>query len=459
MPTPIDRPASSVSRRLLGLLLLPLALLLGLGLFIDYRSGAAVIHDAYDRALREMTIAIAAHLRDANNDGRVDADLPPQAIAMLRADSRDVIHYAVRTVGGELVSGEAELAVVASPTGDTVFRDARLDGVPIRIAERTVHVGRAQVTVAVAETLHKREGALRHMLASVVFADVVQLLGTLVLVWLGVRYGVHPLRALGQQIAQRSAHDLAPLQPAPVPAEVRPLVHALNALFATVREAARAQQQFIADAAHQLRTPLSGIIAQLDSLDPEPMSEPLRQRLRALHEACERLAHTANQLLALARAEPAATTREDFVRIDLAHLARDAVVHELDRSLAAGIDLGVDAAPAVVAGSPWLLRELVANLVDNALAYTPRGGRVTVRSGGDAAGHWLEVEDDGPGIDPGQREHVRARFVRLPGSPGDGCGLGLAIVDEIARVHEARLTLDAGADGRGTRARITFTAA
>ena len=453
---PAETRASSVSRRLLGLLLLPLGLLLGIGLFVDYRSGAAAIHGGYDRALREMALAIGAHLHDANDDGRVDADLPPQAIAVLRADSQDDIHYAVRTAGGELVSGDADLVVLPPTSGDTVFRDARLGGEPIRIVELALPVGRARVTIAVAETLHKRSAALRHLLASSVITDLVQLLGTLLLVWLGVRYGVRPLRALGEQIAQRSALDLAPLRAAPVPAEVRPLVHTLNALFATVREAARAQQQFIADAAHQVRTPLAGIIAQLDTLEREPMAESLRLRLRSLHDACVRLAHTANQLLALARSERTAITGEDFTRVDLAQLAQEVVAHELDRSLGRGIDLGAEVAPAIVRGNPWLLRELLANLVDNALAYTPRGGHATVRSGADASGRWLEVEDDGPGIAPHRRDEVRARFARLPGSPGDGCGLGLAIVDEIARVHDARFVLEAGGDGRGTRARITF---
>jgi len=459
MNRPTDAGTSSVSRRLLGLLLLPLALLLGVGLFIDYRSGAATIEGAYDRVLRETAMAVAAHLRDADGDGHIDADLPPQAIALLRSDSQDSIYYAVRTVSGSLVSGDADLFFAAPQEGETSFFDAKFRGAPIRVAAYATAVGRTTVAIAVAETLHKRENALRRILASIVFTDLVQLIGTLALVWIGVRYGVRPLRALGGQIAQRSAHDLAPLQAALVPAEVRPLVHALNALFETVREAARAQQQFIADAAHQLRTPLTGIIAQLELLDREPMPAELHSRLHALHEGCVRLAHTANQLLALARSERTATTREDFARVDLEQLAMDVVAQNLDRSLAAGIDIGVEATRSHVTGSEWLLRELLSNLVDNALAYTPHGGRITVRSGAGAGSAWLEVEDDGPGIPIEQRAQVRERFVRLPGSPGNGCGLGLAIVDEIARGHEAVFELESGAGVRGLRARVIFPAA
>jgi len=137
----------------------------------------------------------------------------------------------------------------------------------------------------------------------------------------------------------------------------------------------------------------------------------------------------------------------------------DVVAQNLDRSLDAGIDLGAEAMRSHAMGSEWLLRELLGNLVDNALAYTPRDGRITVRSGAGGSTAWLEVEDDGPGIPVEHRLRVRERFMRLPGSPGDGCGLGLAIIDEIARVHDAEFTLDTGADGHGLRARATFRAA
>ena len=446
----------SIKWRLLGLLLVPLSLLLGIGLFIDYRTGADSIGGVYDRTLGETALAIAAHLRDANGDGHIDFDLPPQAIAALRSRGSDTVAYAVRRFDGSLVDGDAALDF-SLPTGEqTQLFDARLRGKPVRVAVRAAQIDRTPLVVAVAVSTHQRDSALRRILASIVLTDLIQLVGTLALVWIGVRHGLRPLRSLGEEIAQRSARDLAPLHDGAVPAEVRPLVHTLNALFDTVRGAARAQQQFIADAAHQLRTPLSGIIAQLEVLEREPVSPTVRQRLQALHGACKRLAHTAHQLLTLARSEPSATTHEDFGRVDLEPLVAEMVAHNLDRALDAGLDLGAECAPAQVMGNPWLLRELLGNLVDNALAYTPRGGRVTIRCGRDGASVWLEVEDDGPGIDPAWREQVRERFVRLPGSPGSGCGLGLAIVDEIARAHEADFRLDSGSGGRGTRVRVNF---
>jgi two-component system sensor histidine kinase TctE len=457
MIRPAD-PTISVSRRLLRLLLLPLALLLGAGLLFDYVSGSAPIRSAYDRALYEAALAIAAHLRDVDRNGRIDNELPPQTIATLRADSIDSFYYAVRAADGNLILGDADLPRVLPGRDEPKFSDADFRNESIRIGAYVTLIGATPITITIAETTRKRSAAVRSILTSIVLTDIVQLAGTLLLVWVGVRYGVRPLRALGEQIAQRSARDLAPLDREQVPAEVRPLVHTLNALFETVRDAARSQQQFLADAAHQLRTPLTGIIAQLDLLALKSTDSELAPRLQALHEGTRRLAHTANQLLALARSERSATTHDDFRDVDLEALATDAVAQYLDRSLLARIDLGAETAPARTLGSSWLLRELLGNLVDNALAYTPAGGRVTVRSGVMRSIAFLEVEDDGPGIPPDQRAAVRERFRRLPGSPGNGCGLGLAIVDEIARAHDATFVLAAGVDGQGTRARIEFRA-
>ncbi|HEY0178352.1 MAG TPA: sensor histidine kinase [Dokdonella sp.] len=451
-----SEPAHSVRRRLLLLLLAPLMLLLGTGVFVDYVTGARPIHDAYDRALREDALAVAAHLRDEDGNGRIDADLPPQAVAVLRADSTDSIYYAVRAADGTLVSGDADLPARPLRGANPTFDDVEYRGHAIRLATYATRVGAAEVTVAVAETTRKRTLATTRILTSIVLTDLAQLVGTLVLVWVGVRYGVRPLRALGEQIAARSARDLAPLDEAPVPTEIRPLVRVLNELFDTVRAAARSQQQFLASAAHQLRTPLAGIIAQLELLARDPAAGAARERLLALHDGTRRLAHTANQLLALARAEPTATTHEDFHETELATLVAEVVSQNLDRSLAAGIDLGAETEPVRVIGSAWLLRELLANLVDNALAYTPRDGSVTVRCGRCGRGAFVEVEDDGPGIAPEQRERVRERFYRVPESPGNGCGLGLAIVDDIARAHAATFTLGDGARARGTRARVEF---
>ena len=444
--------APSVRNRLLRFLLVPLALMLGIGIFLDYQSGALPIHRAYDQVLHEATLAIAAHVRKEN--GTIIADLPPQAIDVLRSDSRDAIYYIVRGPHGEVISGDRDLPVPLA----SAFQDGVYQGHSIRIATDSVQVGNAKVTIAVAETLHKRTHAAHRILVGIILSDGLQLIGTLLLVWIGVRYGVRPLRALSLQISARSPRELAPLDPGTVPSEVRPLVRALNGLLQSARTAALAQQQFLANAAHQLRTPLAGITAQLDLLTHDADAGMVRDRLIVLHEGTRRLAHVANQLLALARAEPSANLAHDFHHVDLAALVAETVTQHLDRSLLAQIDLGAEAEPTGIQGSTWLLRELLTNLVDNALQYTPAGGRITVRCGVGMGSAFLEVEDDGPGIPESERAHIHERFYRIPGSPGGGCGLGLAIVDEISRLHEARLTISAAPGTHGTLARVKFPA-
>jgi two-component system, OmpR family, sensor histidine kinase TctE len=462
----------SIRRRLLLLLAAPLGLLLALGVLVDYLSTTTPLHAAYDQVLASSIVAVAAHL-NIGADGRVKSELSDQGIAVLRADNDDTIYYLVLGPHGEFVGGDSGLPQAAPALENPSFIDAEFRGQPIRAATYRLANAGGDISITVAETTNKRRGAMQSMLSYIVASDLGQLVGTLLLVWLGVRIGLRPLLALRDQIARRSASDLAALDEAEVPSEVRPLTHALNRLFSTVAEAASAQHRFLADAAHQLRTPLAGLQAQLELLasditGQDPASSALRERVARIHVGMQRLGHTSNQLLALARAEPAAHPADDFRPLQLQTLAEDGVTAHFDHALKRQIDLGVEAETAQVLGSTWLLRELLANLINNALAYTPANGRVTVRSGmvkrpvaapNAAPGTaFLEVEDDGPGIAPSERARVLERFYRGPGGGHDGTGLGLAIVDEIARAHGAALDISVGSEGRGTRVRIEFPA-
>ena len=443
----------TIRQRLLLILLGPLALLLSLGIVFDYSAVTAPLQAALDQAMANEALALAAQLQ-RENDGSIAFDLTPQAIEVLRADKDDSVYYLVTAPNGAVLGGDAGLPAVSAGNDNPAFRDAAFAGQTIRVA--TYRVGTPPATITIAETTHKREFARRRLLTMIILGDIVQLAGILALVWLGVRIGLRPLLALRAQIDSRSARDLAPLDESGVPGEVRPLTTALNQLFATVRATAQGQLQFLANAAHQLRTPLAGLQTQIELMTEDPAAAALRPRLAGVLDGTRRLAHTANQLLALARAEPTAAVAADFRDLDLRELAEDAVARHFNTAVQRHIDLGVEAAAAPVSGSAWLLRELLSNLVDNALAYTPADGRVTVRCGRDGTHPFVEVEDDGPGIAPEQRARVRERFYRAPGSGGEGCGLGLAIVDEIARAHRATLTIDGGPNGRGTRARVTF---
>jgi two-component system sensor histidine kinase TctE len=246
-------------------------------------------------------------------------------------------------------------------------------------------------------------------------------------------------------------------------------VAALNRLFARVNEQSETQRRFVADAAHQLRTPLAGLQAQVEawaqaarSMGAGDLLSLRAEQVLRLRDATRNTTQLANQLLALSRTDALRDDEGALEQIDLAELCESLLAKFLDEASARRIDLGLEAAPAQTRGHTWLLRELLINLVDNAIKYTPAGGHVTLRcgQGGTPGGAqaWIEVEDDGPGIPVAERERVLQRFYRVPGSPAGGHGLGLAIADGIVRAHRTQLQFDDGAQGRGLRVRVAFDA-
>jgi two-component system sensor histidine kinase TctE len=303
------------------------------------------------------------------------------------------------------------------------------------------------------------EPAARYGFISTLLWDFVQLDVTLVLVWVGIQLGLRPVKRLRDEIADRSPLDLRPIVESTVPREIAPVVITLNRLFGMLRTSVQSQQQFIANTAHQLRTPITGMQAQLDLLAAEPAARPIKDRLLTLQEGIRQLAHSANQLLTLARADPAANATTRNQSVDLAAIVGEVVAKFFDRALQSNLDLGVEVQPATIQADPSLLDDLLSNLVDNALKYTPAGGSVTVSAGLQNRRPYLAVEDTGPGIPAADHQRVRQRFYRLPNSPGHGSGLGLAIVDEIARLYDATVTIAAGTSGRGTRVLVQFAAA
>jgi len=331
---------------------------------------------------------------------------------------------------------------------NTVF-----DGRQVRVMTVQSPCGSSICTVLVGETTLKRERLARDILFQSLFPELLIALATLVIVWFGVKRGLEPLARLSDEIKSRSAGDLRPIDAAGAPLETRPLVGALNDLLEEVSSASRSQQRFLANAAHQLRTPLAGLQAHTELALAQPMPEACRTQLEQVQRATIRTGRLANQLLALARTEPGA--RSATAAVDLKGIAGSEADAWLRQSLARDIDLGFELDAAPVQGDAFLLREALANLVHNAIEYSNRGGRVTVRTGRRNGHAFLEVEDDGPGITPDERERVLERFYRVPGTPGTGSGLGLAIVREIASSHAASLFVAEGTAG-GCRVGITF---
>jgi two-component system sensor histidine kinase TctE len=457
----------TIRRRLLLLLLPALALLMLIGGVVDYWIALATTQNAYDQALASTAFATAAYLNF--DHGKTVFTPSPRTAALLRAGGAagDSMLYAVTGPSGEFIAGSSELpaafagsANASAPADSKVaFRDARVQGVALRVVSVRTPTPSGAATITVAETRERRTRTQRVMLFGKLLVDFAELDITLLLIWIGVYFGLRPLAALRDEAETHSLRELRRFDETTVPGELRALVVSFNRVLELLHDAAAAQQRFVADAAHQMRTPVAGLLAQLELLLREPRAAAVSGELALLQRGIQHLAHSANQLLSLARAEPIAALPEDLKPIGLKALVEQLVERHLDRADKAGIDLGADATPAQTLGDAWLLEDLLTNLIDNALKYTPSGGHVTVRSGLEGRSPYLEVEDDGPGIPEAERARVRERFYRLPGSAGIGCGLGLAIVDEIARVHGATLSIGGGAQGRGTRMRVRFGAA
>lgn len=442
-----------IGRRLLLFLLGPMALLLVAGVISDYHLAADTANAAFDHSLGDNVAALAAQVRP--NGQRLGVDLPREAVNVLRTDLDDEVFFLVRGPDAEALAGDADLPLPPGGGNGPGYFDADYRLREVRVAFVRMPTTLGAVTVEVAETTAKRDRMARRILLAMIWPNLLLVAATLVLVWIGVRIGLAPLLRLREEIEARSPRDLAPLPESLAPAEARPLVAAINRLLGMLRGASDAQQKFLANAAHQMRTPLAGLQTQLE-VAAEELPPEHRERMVQLSQATRRLGHLANQLLALARSAPEAAISHERHPLDLASLVEDAASDFIDAAIARDIDLGFEAEPAPVLGSKWLLRELLANLIDNAIAYTPREGRVTVRSGRDGATSFIEVEDNGPGIPPAERERVFERFYRAPGVGGEGCGLGLAIVREIADAHGAAIDIGVPADGRGTRLRVTF---
>jgi two-component system sensor histidine kinase TctE len=429
--------------------------LLLVGVSANYRAAMAFVESAYDERLGDVAVSLAGSVLRDGTRLRVDSSAVPATAH--RADHLVALRYAIVGAGGELLAGSRDVpAAPASLSANPTFTDVSIGGEHLRIASYRLSIDSAEAVISVAESAAQRAVPGRFILASTWLLDFIQLDVTLLIVWLGVHFGLKPLLSLRRQIEAGSPREFKHLDAGTVPAEVKPLVEALNVLFDVLAEAARSQRRFVADTAHQLRTPITGLLGNLELLMKEAAAAPLAMRLQALHAGMENLARSANQLLTLARADPSTSFAEQFAAVDLKTLAARIVEANLDRALQAGLDLGVEAETVAVRGNMRLLEDLLGNLVDNAIHYSPKGARVTVRVALRAGRPCLEVEDDGPGIPEDQRVRVRERFYRIPGTRGNGCGLGLAIVSEIAEAHGATFILEPGAHGAGTRARVQF---
>ena len=445
--------AGSLRAHLLRMLLPPIAALLGLGAVIAYYPSIEPATEAYDQSLVDIGIALGSHIRPADVGFRLE--LPPAVEQVLRADRYDSVYYRVGGPDGQPIAGDLDLPVPPDPASGLQYYDTQFRDRKVRAVSMPAQCGESMCNVVVAETTVKRTKMAREILLSNVLPEALIALATVVLVWFGVKRGLAPLARLSEEIKERSPADLHALDAGKAPDETRPLIVALNGLLGELAAANRSQQRFLANAAHQLRTPLAGLQAHTELALSQPMPDGVRTQVEQVHQATIRTARLANQLLALARAEPGGHT-EPQSHVDVKAVVEGVADEWVHRALQRDLDLGFDLQPAIVRGDAFLLREALANLLHNAIEYSPRGARITVRTGTRDGKPFLEVDDEGPGIPPAERDRVLDRFYRVPGTPGTGSGLGLAIVREIVSGHDADMVISDGADGRGCRVAITF---
>jgi two-component system sensor histidine kinase TctE len=486
---------SGLQRRLLLLLLLPLGIYALTSIYFDYRTASNVALQKDEHLLRLISLLADSVIAPSPGPGEPPLLLMLPEVASFLRDHPNTAGFRMSRLDGEFVAGDAWLSPMVPSTHEPEFYSTEDDGVTYRVAAQRVKTVAGELVMQLADGSDARQQWVRSILFKVLLPNLILVIVAGFAVNWAVTRALKPLLDLKDAVERRSPRDLSAIDAQAIPVEVQPLVTALNRLFGLVNDQAEGQRRFVADAAHQLRTPLAGLQAQVEAWaqaaktakakgEDGAVTLPADKILR-LRSATRRTSQLANQLLALSRADASATSAQPMQRVDLKNLCESILALHLDAATAKGIDLGLEVQPVQTSGYEWLLRELLGNLVDNAVKYTPPGGTVTIRCGplagepgGDAAlaalrasadqtlerperrGAFLEVEDDGPGIAPEERPKALQRFYRVLGTVGEGNGLGLAIADEIARVHHCQLELSSAINGaggsRGLRIRLAL---
>jgi two-component system sensor histidine kinase TctE len=470
-----QREQRSLFGEILDWMLTPLLLLWPISLVLTWLVAQNIAGKPFDRALEYNVNALAQLISVSQQHAQFTLPLP--ARELLRTDDTSTVYYQVLGARGEFLSGERDFplpsADEAVEPGEVRLRDDQFHGNEVKVAYMWVPLKLAESRMAlvqVAETLDKRSVLAAEIIKGVMLPQFVTLPLAVLLVWLALVQAIKPLNQLEERIRARKPDDMSPLDTQAVPLEVAPLVSSVNDLLLRLKDSIATQKRFLADAAHQLKTPLAGLRMQADlALREGANTDELKQSLRQIGRSSIRATHTVNQLLALARAEGGGTAM-NHQPCDLAELTLEVVRDCVPRAMEKHMDIGLEgAAPGlpsvVIEGNPVLLKELVRNLLDNAINYTPSSaeqpGVITARVLPDPFGRVvvLQVEDSGPGIPVAERDLIFQPFYRALGVEADGSGLGLSIVQKIAQQHHASVTVEdtrAGHTPAGARFTVRF---
>jgi len=460
MTDPAEAPAAprSLFVQLLDWMLVPLVIVWPLAILFTYVAARTIADSPFDRELTG-TVTALERLVPAEPPApyEIVPILPASVSEILRTDETDEVRIQVAHADGGLLLGDADVPPLELTelleTPAPRLKDGEIAGERVRIAFRVFRPAGwdRPVAVQVAETLRKRDRLAAEITRTLVGVLLTLLVILVALVLYGLKRGLEPLGALRERVLARDDEDLRPIPFADVPVEVEPLVATVNRQLERVATSVEGQRRFVADAAHQMKTPLAGMKMQAELAARAAGGDELKVRLGQIRAGADRADHLVQRLLALARADEAAVAAKPAEIVDLVAAASGACAALASQASDKSIDFGFEheGGEAILSGDAVLVGELVSNLAENAIKYTPAGGRVTVRVRGGAA-PVLEVEDTGPGIAPAERARVFERFYRVPGSGAAGAGLGLPLVKAVAARHGARVEIGEG-EGGGCR--------
>jgi two-component system sensor histidine kinase TctE len=454
--------SQSLKRRLAFWLVGVLSSLLMVDAWLSYSDALKAANQAYDRSLSASLKGIAERIYATEQE--VVVDIPYSALELFEAGSSDRVFYSVGVAGEGQITGYDGLPLPTRIEPNVpVFYDGVFKGQPLRLGALLKPLYRKEfpkpVMIVFGETTNTRQEVVQQLFFGEVTRKALLIVVALAVALFATMIAVQPIDKLGQLIRNRPDDDLTPVDAVHVPSEVKPLVVAINLHMERIAAMLEARRRFITDAAHQLRTPLAVLNTQSEYALRQQTESDMRPAIEALHRSLGSAIRLTNQLLSLSRAEPINGLTAARQPVDLVAVARDMVVELLPLAGRKAIDLGFEDAGSVlrVSGNPVMLREMLANLVDNALRYTPENGIVTVavdRAPETAASARIRVIDNGPGIAAEFREQVFRRFFRLDNADFTGSGLGLAIVREIVVGHGGEIVLDEAPDGRGLMVQV-----
>ena len=441
----------SLSGQLLLWLMICLFIILSISSVVSYSRAYRFANLAYDRALLREVLALAEQVDVVDN--QVVIDLPEIARNLLEYDKDDYVNYRISAPDGSIVVGNPDIRPPKTPlkSGKHIYYDDVLDNEKVRVVAYALPIINSELKgdllIQATETRTKRRIMALEIIEEMLIPQILIMLVTALVVFISIKRSLLPLNQLRSALARRSHEDLSMLATDRAPQEVVPLLNEMNDLMRRVRESVDFQKAFIADASHQLRTPIAALQNQVELALREPVSAAVRHSLENIEVSTRHLSRLVQQLLTLARMEPRAENNSVFETINLTRLVQEVTAEWVPAALERNIDLGFEAIEhqeIMISGNAFMLKEMLSNLIDNAIRYTPAGGEVTVRLSQADHEVSLQVIDNGIGIPQDKRELVFHRFYRIEDGAGEGCGLGLAIVKEIALAHHAEISIHDG---------------